>query len=47
MCKGVKCVEEESELGCKVYHTTLKQTAPKEQSVQESKKKFQPTRLIR
>ena len=43
---GVKCVEKESELGCKVYHTTLKQTVPKEQSVQESKKKFSPQGLL-
>ena len=37
MCQGVKCVEKESELGCKVYHATWKQSFPKEQSVLGSK----------
>ena len=36
VCQGVKCVKKKSELGCKVYHATLKQSfdfVPKEQSV--------------
>ena len=37
VCQGVKCVEKESELGCKVYYATLKQSVPKEQSVLGSK----------
>ena len=37
LCQGVKCVEKESELGCKVYYATLKQIVPKEQSVLGSK----------
>jgi hypothetical protein len=35
VCQGVKCVEKESELGCKVYHATLKQSVPNEQSVRQ------------
>ena len=37
VCQGVKCVEKESELGCKVYHSSLKQSVPKEKSVLGSK----------
>ena len=37
VCQGVKWVEKESELGCKVYHAILKQSVPKEQSVLGSK----------
>ena len=37
VCQGVKCVEKESELECKVYHATLKQSVAKELSVLWSK----------
>ena len=37
VCQGVKCVEKESELGCKEFHATLKQSVSKEQSVLGSK----------
>ena len=36
-CQRVKCVEKESELGCKEYRATLKQSVPKEQVFLEAK----------